>query len=227
MIKENIKILTEGQEGRGLLVEHDAGYISSDLNKGIITESNDLVINGDSIFINCILQKADVLNQNGRIYPRHLLDRELKKYMQLVKDGNAIGERDHSNNLTISLSNIPFRIIDFWWDGDTVFGKLEIFLTKGYINMGICSKVGDEIAEDLRHRVKIGISSRGLGSVKNVKEKLIVQEDFQLVCFDLVASPSTPNAYLFQETASLKESKNFTKNTLFEDKLKNFLKNTL
>ncbi len=226
MINEGIKILTEGQTGKGLLVENDAGFISHEINKGLITESNDLVINGDSIFINCILQKAEVLNQNGRIYPRNLLDRELNKYMQFVKDGNAIGERDHSNTLTISLANIPFRIIDFWWEGDTVYGKLEIFLTKGYINMGICSKVGDEIAEDLRHRVKIGISSRGLGSVKDVKGKLMVQEDFQLVCFDLVASPSTPNAYLFQSTAALKEEKNLTKNILFENKLINFLKNS-
>jgi hypothetical protein len=223
VLKEGIRLLTEGQEGYGFLVENDSGIITYDLNKELIKENTELVFNGDSIFIKCILQKAGVLNRNGRIYPKPILEREIRKYMEYVKNGNAVGELDHADDLTISLANIPFRIVNIWWEGDTILGELEIFLTKGYVNEGICSDVGDRVAEKLRHKVKLGISSRGIGSVKTVGGKHIVQNDFELVCFDLVASPSTPNAYLFQETTHIKESHIPIIKSVFEDKLKRFI----
>ncbi len=226
-----MKILKEGEEGFGGLIEYDSGYIPQELNKSMLKEStNQLQIDGDSIFIKCILQKADALNRNGRVYPRAILEREINKYMALVKANSAISEIDHPDTLNISLSNIPHRVVDMWWEGDTVYGKLEIFLTRGYVDMGICSAPGDKIAELLRRGVKIGISSRGLGSVKMVRGKNMVQDDFELVCFDLVASPSTPNAYLFQESMYVKESveikgEKTTKNNKLKEKLNNFLTN--
>ena len=220
---QGIKILSEGQVGRGLLVESDAGIITHDLNRELIKEDMDLKIQGSTIFINCILQKAGVLNRNGRIYPRHILERELKKYSEKIDGGNALGQINHPDSLTIELGQTPHRLVKYWWEGDTAMGKLEIFLTKGYIQMGICSTVGDQIAELLRHKVKIGISSRGLGSVKKIRGANLVQDDFELVCFDLVESPSTPNAYLFQDTTSLNESHTTVLNSTLEHKLKNFI----
>jgi len=114
----------------------------------------------------------------------------------------------NGNSLTISLSNISHRIAKTWWEGDTLYGTLDIIVSDSFIENGIGWTIGDKIALYLKRKIKLGITSRGIGSVKNVGGKNIVQDDFELICFDLVASPSTPNAYLFLETTQIvKESK--------------------
>jgi hypothetical protein len=95
--------------------------------------------------------------------------------------------------------NIPHRIVKMWWEGNTLHGTLEIITSPGYTTSGIVSMPGDYVIEYLKRGVRLGISSRGLGSVKKVKDENIVQSDFELLCFDLVINPSTPGAYLYTE----------------------------
>lgn len=209
-----IQLLTEGQEGYGLLVETDAGLISSDLtnrNRKIFEDLNLRAKRDDfdgHFYIDCKLQEADVLNRNGRVYPRNILEKQINEYQKLINDYAAINEADHPESVTISLQNISHRIAKTWWSGNAVYGTLDIIVSDSFLREGLGWTIGDKIALYLQRNLKLGISSRGLGSVKKVGGKNIVQDDFELICFDLVATPSTPNAYLFLETKddTLKES---------------------
>jgi hypothetical protein len=194
------KILQKNELGYGILIEQDAGYISSDLNKDILTEDFKPKI-GEPILVNCILQKWGVENKNGRIYPKNILVPQVGQYQKLVENNQAYSEADHPSSSIISLQNISHMITKMWWGtGDqenVLFGQLKILVTRGYINYGICSVIGDKIYFYLENKMKIGISSRGVGSLKNIRGENIVQSDFELVGFDLVSSPSTPGAFLF------------------------------
>jgi hypothetical protein len=209
-----IELLKEGQEGYGLLVETDAGIISNDItlnNKKIFEDLNSKVKKDDfdgHFYIDCKLQEADVLNRNGRVYPRNILERQINEYQKLINDNAALNEADHPETVTISLQNISHRIAKTWWSGNAVFGTLDIIVSDSFLREGLGWTIGDKIALYLQRNLKLGISSRGLGSVKKSGGKNIVQDDFELICFDLVATPSTPNAYLFLETKgeNLKES---------------------
>lgn len=219
-----IELLKENEVGYGLLVEQDAGFVNYEINKEIIKEDYSLNFNDGRLFINCILQKADTENRNGRIYPKAILEREIQKYQQSINDNNALGEANHPNTITVDITNVPHRVVKTWWDGNTVYGKLEILISKGYIEMGICSTSGDKIAELLRQKVKLGISSRGVGSLKTIKGKNYVQDDFELVCFDLVCSPSTPGAYLFFEKENtINENHSIKNNNKIITKINKFL----
>lgn len=364
-MKKNLKILNEGEEGYGILIEKDAGTtqgINKELSKviveGIIDPKDEPV---HRIYIDCILQKANVQNRNGRIYPKHILEREIKNYQKLIDERNSFGEcvdgeteiyttngwkyiKDISDNeeiytLNIETNNIEPEIIekkvvldysgimyhihdehmdmlltpnhnmlffngkkhlsmyakefvkDFikhngltikcldedyttyhkiihnyikieeieyngkvycvktnnrtwlmkrngktawthncdhpdsptislkqdslshlvtkvWMKNDVVYGTIELITSKKYHLDGTISCIGDHIANLLERGYKLGISSRGLGSLKNVGGKNIVQDDFELVCWDLVSSPSTPDAYLYQKTTEINESYN-------------------
>jgi hypothetical protein len=236
---KGLKILQEGETGYGILIDRD-GEFRRDLNVDLLSESNQFKIEGDKLLINCILQKANTQNRNGRVYPLDILKREIDKYQSLVKVGSAVGECNHPNEINIDLDNISHRIVKMWWEGDTVYGTIEIFISPSYIKDGIGWLVGDKIAEYLRREVRLGISSRGVGSVRTVNGKNYVQDDFELVCFDLVASPSTPDAYLFfgsDKDQSLFEGnnniimpnnqiiteRNITQNIQNNDKILNFL----
>ena len=201
-----IQLLKEGQEGYGLLVETDAGIITNNLtlnNKRIFEDLNSKVRRDDfdgHFYIDCKLQEADVLNRNGRVYPRNILEKQINEYQKLISDNAALNEADHPENVTISLQNISHRISKTWWSGNAVYGTLDIIVSDSFLREGLGWCIGDKIALYLQRNLKLGISSRGLGSVKKVGGKNIVQDDFELICFDLVATPSTPNAYLFLET---------------------------
>jgi hypothetical protein len=139
-----------------------------------------------------ILQKANTENRNGRVYPLDILKREAKKYEEAVRERRATGELDHPDSAVVSLSNVSHMVTEMWWDGDTLMGKVQILETpSGEILKGL-----------LKSGVMLGISSRGVGSVKNKNGLDVVQEDFELIAFDFVSSPSTPGAYLFKEGRS-------------------------
>jgi hypothetical protein len=141
------------------------------------------------IIMKGILQKANTENRNGRVYPLDILKREADKYMESVKEKRATGELDHPDSAVVSLSNVSHMVTEMWWDGDTLMGKVQILETpSGNILKGL-----------LKSGVMLGISSRGVGSVKNKNGLDVVQEDFELIAFDFVSSPSTPGAYLFKE----------------------------
>jgi len=194
------RILKYNETGYGILIEHDAGSLNvgnSEEFKTIIESIN--LDPGKPLFIDCILQKANHKNKNGRIYPRPTLEREINNYQQLIKEGRALSECNHPDNSNIDLNNVSHRVIKTWWEGDTVYGTLEIITSPGFKQSGIISAAGDRIANFLRLGVKLGISSRGIGSLREIKGENIVQPDFELVGFDIVANPSTPGAFLFNK----------------------------
>jgi len=214
--KQLSKILEEGDTGFGILIEHDAGYINSELNKNMLNENFELKPN-EPVLINCILQKWGVKNKNGRIYPKEVLVPQVNEYEQLVNSNSAVSEADHPDSSIISLQNISHMITKMWWGkGDqenVLFGQLKLIVSPGYINMGIVSVIGDKIVLYLQNKIKLGISSRGVGTLKEINGENLVQDDFELIGFDLVATPSTPGAYLFPEKkGEISFGENYVKN---------------
>lgn len=228
-----MKILEAREVGTGILIEHE-GYTNKIITLDNINESaTKIQTNGDVIYVECILQKANTKNRNGRIYPRNLLERELNKYRQLVEQRNSFGEICHPDRSDISLkkSDLGILVTDFWWKGDTLWGVIELLTSKKYDEEGFIGCDIDYIADLIKKKCKLGISSRGLGSVKQQGDVLMVQNDFELIGWDLVASPSTPDAYLYKEisngeTASITESIVTSTKQMndVEKKLFNFLK---
>jgi hypothetical protein len=193
-----MKILGPNETGKGILVEYDAGYVSPNDNKKIISEMKDMDFSQDLILY-AVLQKYDTPNKNGRIYPEVILKRENEKYQTLIKKGGALNELNHPSSSLIDLDRVSHSILETWWDGQMLMGKIKLFTSPGWRKMGIVSTKGDQAAMLIMNGATLGISSRGVGSLKNVKGQNIVQEDFELVCFDLVSSPSTPGAYVFSD----------------------------
>lgn len=224
-----IKELKANEVGFGLLKEHDAGFILRDLtdnNKKLFEslDKGEIKSVNKVIHIDCILQKADVLNRNGRVYPYDILKREDEKYQVLINNKNAFGECDHPDGIKLSLKDISHNVIKTWWVNNnnekTLWGTLELIMSDGFIHGGVCSVIGDKIALYLQRGYKIGISSRAIGSVRSERGKNIVQSDLDLICYDLVATPSTPNAYLFMETATIAENTDLSiKNNFYEQNL--------
>lgn len=191
-----MKILGPKDIGHGILIEYDAGHVSPEDNKQIIREAKEMDFSQDLILY-AVLQKYDTPNKNGRIYPEMLLKRENEKYQTLIKKGGALNELNHPSSSLIDLDRVSHSILETWWDGKILMGKIKLFTSPGWRKMGIVSTKGDQAAMLIMNGATLGISSRGVGSLKNVKGQNIVQEDFELVCFDLVSSPSTPGAYVF------------------------------
>jgi hypothetical protein len=193
-----MKILGPNETGKGILIEYDAGHVSPDDNKKIISEMKDMDFSQDLILY-AVLQKYDTPNKNGRIYPEIILKRENEKYQSLIKKGGALNELNHPSSSLIDLDRVSHSILETWWDGKMLMGKIKLFTSPGWRKMGIVSTKGDQAAMLIMNGATLGISSRGVGSLKNIKGQNIVQEDFELVCFDLVSSPSTPGAYVFSD----------------------------
>jgi hypothetical protein len=148
--------------------------------------------------VNGILQRAGAANQNNRRYPKSILERECKKYEQLIKERRALGELDHPDSPIINLKNVSHNIREISWDGDDVVGVVEVLSTPS----------GNILKELLKNNIRLGISSRGLGSVKELNDgTVMVQEDFELVGWDFVSNPSTHGAFM----APLQESKQWAK----------------
>ena len=194
------KILQRGETGFGILIEQDAGYINSELNPFMLHEGFELKPN-EPILVNCILQKWGVKNKNGRIYPKDVLIPQVQIYQELVNTNSAVSEADHPDSSIISLQNISHMITKMWWGNgeqeNILYGQLKLVVTRGYINFGICSVIGDKIILYLENKIRLGISSRGVGTLKEINGENLVQNDFELIGFDLVATPSTPGGWLF------------------------------
>jgi hypothetical protein len=134
-----------------------------------------------------VLQRASAENQNGRVYPKEILMREAKKYETLIKERRALGELDHPDSSVINLKNVSHNIKEIHWEGDDLVGTVEILSTPS----------GNILKELLRGDILLGISSRGMGSTKPLAgNKLEVQEDFELLCWDFVSNPSTHGAFM-------------------------------
>ena len=196
---ENLKILGPRDIGKGILVEYDAGYIDPNerRNLSMIRENRDMLDHSKPFEFYAVLQKYDTPNRNGRIYPEKILKREAENYKKMIQKGTALSELNHPESSLIDLDRVSHAITDIWWEGPVLLGKLKLLTSPGFHERGIVSTKGDLAANYLRQGVTLGISSRGVGSLKKVGEQNEVQEDFELICFDLVSSPSTPGAYLF------------------------------
>lgn len=145
--------------------------------------------NGGKIVMKGILQKADTLNQNGRIYPMSVLEREVRNYQKFIAENRALGELDHPDSSVVNLKNVSHLIREAYLDKGTVYGSVEILDTPS-------GKILQSLVES---GVKLGISSRGVGSTKKEGEYQVVQDDFQLICWDYVSEPSTPGAFMLPE----------------------------
>jgi len=184
---------------KGILIEYDAGYINPNESRNLSTlnESRNMLDHSKPFEFYAVLQKYDTPNRNGRIYPEKILKRESENYKKMIEKGTSLSELNHPESSLIDLYRVSHLITEVWWEGPVLLGKLKLLTSPGFHERGIVSTKGDLAANYLRQGVTLGISSRGVGSLKKVGEQNEVQEDFELICFDLVSSPSTPGAYLF------------------------------
>ena len=189
--------LCEGGVCQDLLTEEEKRYVA---NGGMILSGK--------------LQEADVQNGNGRIYPHRVLMREMENYQKLVKERRALGELDHPDDSVINLKNASHMITEVWWDNKNVMGKVKVLNTPS----------GQILQALVNDGASLGISSRGLGSVHESTNGTIVEDDFQLICFDFVSEPSTPGAYM-----SISEGKNYEEPNVFTkaDKINRMLNDIL
>ena len=246
-----MKILQPGETGRGYLVEYDSGYIKPELTCKDGTCSNEAMLREfdssrnsqelysedgslpEKVTLYAVLQKYGVENKNGRIYPKEVLEKQNEVYQEYIKMGTALGELNHPESSIIDGERVSHIITKTWWEGRTLMGEIELDTTPGYHKMGIVSTLGDKVANMLRKGWTVGISSRGVGSLKTENGKNIVQDDFEIICWDIVTTPSTPGAWISTEQGDLKtftESKtnNNIGSMLNEDqRLLNNLKNIL
>jgi hypothetical protein len=170
---------------KGLLREYFAlcdGGVCQDL----LTESEKKYVAEGGMILSGKLQEGDRQNGNGRVYPTGVLSREIDNYKQIVKDMRALGELDHPESSIINLNNVSHLVLDVWMEGKVVMGKLKVLDTPS----------GKILRSLIEGGAQLGISSRGLGSVEQRGGKTMVQDDFQLICFDIVSDPSTPDAYM-------------------------------
>jgi hypothetical protein len=174
-----------------LLTEHIPFSVDKLLVERSIKENTPLMVTG-------VIQRAEAKNQNGRIYPKEILKREVNNYINgPIKERRALGELDHPESSVINLNNVSHNIKRIWWNGDDVLGEVEILSTPS----------GNILKELFRNGITVGISSRGMGSVKeNYGQGTVeVQDDFELLCWDFVSTPSTHGAFMAPKGGSLQE----------------------
>jgi hypothetical protein len=152
--------------------------------------------NGGKLIMKGILQKAETLNQNGRIYPSDILERDVRNYQKFIRENRALGECDHPDSSVVELKKVSHIIREAHMEGNVCYGTVEILDTP-------CGKILQSLVEA---GVTLGISSRGVGSTKKSGDHQIVQDDFQLICWDFVSEPSTPGAFMMREGRQVSSS---------------------
>jgi hypothetical protein len=171
-----------------LLVEYNV----IEIDKTLLTEAHD--VSKPLMLRNVLLQRAETKNQNGRVYPKDILMREAASYKNnFVTQRRALGELDHPESPVVNLKNVCCNVTGLWFEGDDVRGDMEILSTPS----------GNIVRELIKNNIRLGVSSRGMGSVKPMSENTVeVQEDFSLICFDIVSNPSTQGAFINESTDS-------------------------
>ena len=177
-------------------------YLPFEIKQEQINES--MKENDGKLVVRGVLQRAEAKNQNGRIYPKEVLVREAKKYhKEFIKQSRAMGELDHPESSVVNLTNVSHNIKEMHWEGDNLLGTVEVLRTPS----------GNILTELFKSGIKLGISSRGMGSVETVSEagdepSQEVQPDFELIAFDFVSNPSTHGAFMYtmQESVDKNQS---------------------
>jgi hypothetical protein len=154
-----------------------------------------------NMLVQGVLATAEVKNGNGRYYSKELWEREIEKYMENVNANRALGELDHPDSSIINLKNVSHNIKKIWWDKDYVMGAIEILPTPS----------GNILKSLFENAIPVGVSSRGMGSLKQMGEVMEVQDDFELLCWDFVSTPSNPGSYM-KEAGALNENKTYNNN---------------
>ena len=171
-----------------LLIEtHTVKISPSQLTENVNSDNGNLMVEG-------ILATAEVKNGNGRYYSKALWNREMDKYNELIEQRRSMGELDHPESTVINLKNVSHLITEYFWDGDNVIGKIEILPTPS----------GNILKELIKNGITVGVSSRGMGSLEDRGGVMEVQDDFELLCWDFVSTPSNPGSYMH----TLNEGKN-------------------
>ena len=233
MKKNELDIIKEGKTGHGILIENDGFmFLKNTKENQMIREG---IENGEwnipyPFVVDAVFQKFGIKNANGRIYPEEVLKKQVELYQQKIDERRALGELNHPAESTIDLDRIAINIIELHWEGRTLVGKLEINTSYGFRKYGMVTTRGDQMANLLINGYKIGVSSRGVGSVEQKLGQYIVGDDFELICWDVVSDPSTPGAYVgSQEDLMQYVESNTSKNekpTINEkiNRIKNILK---
>ena len=175
-----------------LIVDYLPFEIQADqINESMKENNGKLVVKG-------VLQRADTKNQNGRVYPKEILMREAKKYFSnFISQKRAMGELDHPESSVVNLANVSHNIRDMKWQNDDLVGTVEVLPTPA----------GNILKELFKNDITVGVSSRGMGSLQDKGGVLEVQDDFELLCWDFVSTPSNPGSYMYPINESL-ESEN-------------------
>jgi hypothetical protein len=168
-----------------------AGGVCQDL----LTEDEKRQVQNGAIYLSGVMQRCDEQNGNGRVYPARVLQREVKNYTKVVDENRACGELDHPEDSVVNLKNASHMVTSLWWEGKDLMGKIKVLSTPS-------GKILESLIND---GVKLGISSRGLGSVRESQGKTLVEDDFQLICFDIVSEPSTQGAYMMMNESKEKQ----------------------
>lgn len=177
------------------------------INESITNNNGRLIVQGP-------VQRAGAINQNGRSYPKPILEREAKRYMENeISQNRALGELDHPESSVVNLRNVSHNILQLEWKGDELWAKIEVLNTPA----------GNILKELFKSGITLGISSRGMGSTKQLTEDTVeVQDDFELICWDFVSNPSTQGAFMkpiseSKEVSNIKENKLYKANNLIHD----------
>ena len=207
--KGQLNEIKAGQTGHGLLVEHDGHVIAK---KDTIQQIKEDIENGhkfvipDDFIVSAVFQKYGIKYANGRIYPEDILKREVQKYLEnQVANGSAVGALDHPSYSSLSGHDVAHRILDLRWEGRTLVGEMKLHLSPGYKKYGVCSTSGDLVANMLLDGIKVGVSSRAVGSVEEKFGTLIVGDDLELIGWDDVLEPSTSNAWIGNDMSDLQQ----------------------
>ena len=164
-------------------------------------EKRDMRDNG-TMYLTGVIQRAKSKNQNGRVYPREVLEREIENYQKIIRDKRALGELDHPEDSVVNLKNVSHIMTSIWWDGDDVMGKCKVLDTPS----------GQILKSLVNQDVTLGISSRGMGSVHEDRAgNTVVEDDFNLICFDFVSDPSTIGAFMRLSENKVNSKKVYTK----------------
>ena len=177
----------------------------------LLTEADKKFVAEGGLILSGKMQQSDTKNGNGRVYPHSILEREIKNYARLVNDNRALGELDHPDSSVINLANASHMVTRIWMEGNKCMGTIRVLNTPS----------GNILRSLVESGVKMGISSRGMGSVTERNGVTMVEDDFQLLCFDMVSDPSTPDAFMMTEA---KDPTNiFTKEDKIDRALNSFL----
>lgn len=231
MAKTALLEIKKGQLGTGLLIEHD-GYMSLDSSENkVLKESiNEALKFGKELpnpfVVSAVFQKYGIENANGRIYPEHVLKRESEKYQQAINERRSYGELNHPVESAIDLGRICLLITELHWVGHTLVGTMEIPITDGFRKMGIVSTCADTLAQWLISGLKVGVSSRGVGTVSQQGNHVVVNDDYDIICWDAVSQPSTNSAWIEPSEKDLQpyiqEQKTNNEEVIKEDKFSKF-----